>query len=134
MSDELPEIFERVRPVAAPAELRQRVLSAVEREIRTRRKPAWERALEWGVAACLVLGIGLNAWQWRTGRPWQRALAPAPNAPLQAESLPLSGQQLAEQQLADLVSKRAQPRRAALAPFGAGYEKLLEEISKPPAG
>ncbi len=66
MNDELPEIFEHVRPVAAPTALRGRVLEAVEKELAPRRKPAWERALELGVAACLALGVGLNAWQWQS--------------------------------------------------------------------
>ncbi len=71
MTDELPEIFDALKPPRAMPELRERVLSAVNRELARRRKPAWERAFELGVAACLALGIGLNAWQWRGDLGWQ---------------------------------------------------------------
>jgi len=71
MTDELPKIFDALKPPPASPELRERVLSAVNRELARRRKPAWERAFELGVAACLTLGIGLNAWQWRGDLGWQ---------------------------------------------------------------
>jgi hypothetical protein len=81
MNDEPPEIFARVTPRGAPAELRARVLSAVDGQLadqscataglsssadRAPARPRWERILEIAVAASLLLGIGLNAWQWRS--------------------------------------------------------------------
>jgi hypothetical protein len=70
MNDDLPEIFDRLQVLRAPAALRARVLSAVENELVPRKKPRWERALEVGVAACLAVGIGLNAYQWRLDSTW----------------------------------------------------------------
>jgi len=71
MTDELTDELERLPRPAAPAELRERVLSAVSRELahRKRRVPRWERAAEIAVAASLVLGVGMNVWQWRAQSP-----------------------------------------------------------------
>lgn len=71
MTDELPEIFDHLKPQPAPPELRPRVLAAVERELIRRKKPRWERALELGVAASLVIGVGWNVLQWRADERWQ---------------------------------------------------------------
>ncbi|REK12347.1 MAG: hypothetical protein DWQ37_12345 [Planctomycetota bacterium] len=130
MNDELPEFFERAKPPAAPAALRARVLSAVERELAPRRKPAWERALEWGVAASLTLGIGMNIWQWQRPGPLASHSKPAPNAQWTPRS------PLADEQLTDFVNKRlaAQPPRDTQAAFGKHYEEVLREISEHPAG
>lgn len=132
MNDELPEIFERVRPDAAPAELRPRVLSAVAAELKARRKPAWERALEWGVAACLALGIGLNAWQFQMQPRWQRALSPGAEPVQQAQRSPLG-----DEQLTDFVNKRLASQRPPLGawtPISSDYEKAVREIAERPAG
>ena len=81
MTDELPGIFDRLKQPSAPPELRPRVLSAVERELTRRRKPRWERALELGVAASLVIGVGWNALQWRADGRWPaRVDGPRPAA------------------------------------------------------
>lgn len=129
MTDDLPEIFERVKPAAAPTALRPRVLSAVERELSRRHKPAWERALELGVAATLALGIGLNAWQFQH----RGLIEPDPSAePQRAQRSPLGDEQLIE-----FVNKRlaAQPpRRDPPAAFGEHYQELLQEIQEHPAG
>jgi hypothetical protein len=71
MMDELADELERRPRPAAPAELRERVLSAVSRELvnHKRRVPRWERAAEIAVAASLVLGVGMNVWQWRAQSP-----------------------------------------------------------------
>lgn len=78
MDDFSNELDRRPRPMP-PAELRERVLSAVSRElaIPKRRKPLWERAAEIAVAASLVLGVGMNVWQWRADQAWnQRVFGP----------------------------------------------------------
>lgn len=67
MNDELPEPLNRISPPAAPRELRQRTLAAVNRELAIRRKPHWERVLELSVAATFVLGVGLNSSLIRSG-------------------------------------------------------------------
>jgi hypothetical protein len=67
VTDDLPEIFDPCTPRPAPAELRARTLSAVDRELARRRKPRWERAFQWAVAASLLVGVGLNVWLWRAG-------------------------------------------------------------------
>lgn len=71
MTDELSHELDRLPRPAAPEELRERVLSAVSRELanRKRRVPRWERAAEIAVAASLVLGVGMNVWQWRAQSP-----------------------------------------------------------------
>jgi len=79
VSDELPDIFRQLRPRPAPAALRPRVLDAVERTLARSTKPRWERAFELAAAACLMLGVGLNVWCWRTEEPWQlRVYGPSP--------------------------------------------------------
>ena len=81
MTDDLPEIFDRLKQPSAPPELRPRVLSAVERELIRRKKPRWERALELGVAASLVIGVGWNVLQWRADGRWPvRVDGPRPAA------------------------------------------------------
>jgi hypothetical protein len=65
MNEDLPDFLQVPSASPAPPELRVRVLSAVERELTRRRKPRWERVLEWSVAASLALGIGLNVWRWQ---------------------------------------------------------------------
>jgi hypothetical protein len=71
MQDDLPEIFEQLKPPAAPPSLRPRVLATVNSELAKRRKPRWEQVLELSVAALLFLGIGINAWQaYAPTSPW----------------------------------------------------------------
>lgn len=62
MNEDLPDFLPVPSSPSTSLELRARVLAAVERELKQRRKPRWERALEWSVAASLLLGVGLNAW------------------------------------------------------------------------
>jgi hypothetical protein len=75
VNDELPKLFEQCLPRPAPADLRARTLTAVDRELNRRRKRPWERVFELTAAAILLVGIGLNAWllasdhPWRAGRP-----------------------------------------------------------------
>lgn len=80
MSSELPEEFARLTPQKAPAELRQRIVVAVNEELAApastnaaskRRKPRWERALELATAASLALGIGMHVWQSQHDAAWR---------------------------------------------------------------
>jgi hypothetical protein len=71
MNDGLPEIFEQLRVPPAPAELRARVLGAVEQELKRKRRPRWERMFELASAACLLIGIGLTVWQWKADAAWR---------------------------------------------------------------
>lgn len=81
MSSELPEEFARLTPQKAPAELRPRVLAAVNEALAAsstkviagerRRKPRWERALELATAASLALGIGMHVWQSQHDAAWR---------------------------------------------------------------
>lgn len=134
MNDELPEIFDEQRPRPAPPALRTRVLAAVERELTRHKKPRWERALEWGVAACLLVGIGWNAWQWESQTPWQRVAAPASAAgSTRYADRPAFG----DERLADFVNKRlagGRGRHDRAAAFGQAYEKLLQQAAQPSAG
>lgn len=87
MTDELPEIFDRLQPQPAPPELRPRVLAAIERELARRKKPRWERALELGVAASLVVGVGWNLLQWRADIEWQRPTRSTPTVAANEQDL-----------------------------------------------
>ena len=80
MTSELPDEFARLTPQKAPAELRQRVLAAVDEELALptsvnaaskRRKPRWERALELATAASVALGIGMHVWQSQHDAAWR---------------------------------------------------------------
>jgi hypothetical protein len=77
MSEDLPDFLQVPPASPAPPELRARVLTAVERELTRRRKPRWERAIEWGVAASLVLGVGLSVWRWEVDE-FPRVVQPRP--------------------------------------------------------
>jgi hypothetical protein len=134
MNEELPEFFDDLRPRTAPVRLRREVLAAVDRELSRRRKPRWERALELAVAACFLVGVGLTAWQWKSEGPWQRlGTPPASSGGDRYADRPAFG----DDRLAEFVNKRLAarpPRRDPLTSFAEGYEKLLQEVTEPPAG
>ncbi|MEX0641646.1 MAG: hypothetical protein WD468_03045 [Pirellulales bacterium] len=130
MTDELPEMFDRVTPPAPPA-LRPRVLAAVDRELAPRGKPVWERAMEIGVAACLVFGIGLNVWQWQSGTDWQQRvnrtsveLAATGGHAGDVASSDAQVDQLIRDRLAMLA-----PPPEPQAPLLKQYEQLLKELT-----
>jgi hypothetical protein len=81
MNDEqLPELFDRMNRQPAPAALRPRVLAAVGAELR--RRPAWQRALEWSAAAVFLVGMAMFAWQQQEEAAWRaRILHDAPPRP-----------------------------------------------------
>jgi hypothetical protein len=116
MTDELPEIFDRLKPQPAPTELRPRVLSAVERELARRRKPRWERAFELGVAACLALGVGLNVVQWRSDAKRPAGAHGPPSAAAREEFVDavasIMDEATAKTLVDGLVSMRSRPVRA----------------------
>jgi hypothetical protein len=116
MTDELPEIFDRLKPQPAPPELRPRVLAAVERELTRRKKPRWERAFELGVAASLLVGVGLNVWQWR-GDGHRQASVHGPLPAAAREELvdavaSITDEATAKMLVDGLVSMRLHPDRA----------------------
>jgi len=117
MTDELPEIFDHVNPQPAPPKLRPRVLTAVERELARRKKPVWERALEVGVAASLVIGVGLNVWQWQADKRWQAGVhgplpATAEHQDLIDVVASVTDEATAQMLVDRLVSVRLHPDRA----------------------
>jgi hypothetical protein len=111
MTDELTDELHRLPRPTAPAELRERVLSAVGRELsnRKRRVPRWERAAEIAVAASLVLGVGMNVWQWRADRAWHQRLFEPRVAGYDSidQGAALAG---SDPQLAQLARQRTIPR------------------------
>jgi hypothetical protein len=128
MTDDLPEIFDRLDTPQPPAELRARVLAAVDRELTRRRKPRWERALELGVAASFVLGVGLNVWQ-VSAEP----LGPTPSlAVANEEPASLIEQLAADEQVVD--GRGTMTRRRVPGPFDAQYAELLQELLDTKAG
>jgi hypothetical protein len=136
MTDELPEIFDQIKPRPAPRELRGGVLAAVERELASRRKPVWERALEIGVAASLVLGIGLNVWQWRSGASWQQPVDRS-SAEFALTRLQTGDVASSDADVDQLIHDRLVmlgPRRELQAPISQQYERLLKELTKPGSG
>jgi hypothetical protein len=80
MRHELPDEFSRLTPQRAPAELRQRALAAVGKELSARatdstttnrHKPLWERAMELATATSLALGVGLHVWHSQHDAVWR---------------------------------------------------------------
>jgi hypothetical protein len=136
MTDQLPEIFAGLTPHSAPPELRSRVLVAVERELARRKKPLWERALELSVAACLVLGVGLNVWQWRADADWQQRVfgSPVQSARSQSHDRTLAA---SDEDVEQLIRNRLvmlAPRRPVQAPLAEEYERLLKELTESNSG
>jgi hypothetical protein len=131
MTDELPEIFDQLAVPPAPPELRERVLSAVNRELTRRRKPLWERAFELSVAASLALGIGLNAWQWRASATQPRR---GYASFAQSAGLERSGGHFAasdahvDQVIRDRLALLAATREPQ-APISQEYERLVKELA-----
>ena len=114
MTDELPEIFEHVKPPPAPPELRPRVMAAIERELTRRKKPRWERALELSVAACLAVGVGWNVLQWRADGRWHERAYPTPPVAAGRQDLvdavaSITDRRTAEMLVDRLVSARLRP-------------------------
>ncbi len=133
MSDELPEIFARLKPRPAPAKLRTQILAGVESHLTRRTKPRWERAIELAVAASVVLGIGLNVWQVQSAEAWQlRVFGPAPvPAPVtevagMAASVtdPATGKLIEERLLSVRSAKRGNSET-----LRRRYEQLLHELT-----
>jgi hypothetical protein len=136
MTDELPEIFKQLPPQSAPPELRPRVLSAVERELARRKKPRWERAFELGVAACLALGVGLNAWQWRADvnsheRVYGSSIESAGDS-RHGHVFAASDAEV-DRFIHDRLAMLG-PHRELQAPTSQQYERLLKELIGPGAG
>ena len=171
MNDELPEIFGRVTPRGAPAELRARVLAAVDHQLagnsfapaglcatglsssadalcataslpssaaRAPARPRWEHILEIAVAASLLLGVGMNLWQWRTYDDWQaRVYGPRPVSAAIAE-LAATVESVTDAQTAQAVVERFSDSRAArrsseLTLFPQ-YNQLLHELTSSKSG
>lgn len=139
MDDELPDIFEQLRP-QPPAELRARVLAGVNRELQRRQKPRWERWLERSVAASFLLGVSLNVWQFRSSvnTPQSRSAAATQNvATAPKASAARSALGLGDARLDELVSRRVKHLGRTPKPIGAvttASQRLLGEIAQPPAG
>ncbi len=136
MTDELPEIFDRLKPQPAPTELRPRVLASVERELARRKKPRWERALELGVAACLALGVGLNVMQWQSSANWHERVY---GSSIESAGAERHGRAFAssDAHVDQLIHDRLVmlgPRRASQTPLSQQYERLLKELTKPGSG
>jgi hypothetical protein len=125
MHDDLPEIFEQLKPSGAPAYLRSRVLATVEGELAKRRKPRWERVLELSVAASFLLGVGLNVWQFSESSLFGGT-----------RSTNFANEQVATGELdgADSEGRTAQRLRRPRGPFDEDYAKLLAELIEKPAG
>jgi hypothetical protein len=125
MHDDLPEIFEQLKPHVAPPELRSRVLASVNSELAKLGKPRWERVLEWSVAASFVLGVGLNVWQFSESSLFAGI-----------RSTNIATEQVAKDQRegADSDGLTAQRPRRPRGPFDEDYAKLLAELFEKPAG
>lgn len=130
MHEELPEPLNRVSPPAAPRELRQRTLAAVDRELSVRRKPRWERVLERAAVVLVVVGVGLNVWQ--ASQPDAMAVIREQHvSPTVARRSKMLDREL-EQSLQGRMAIRSTSRDREA--FGAAYRRLLAEVSKQPAG
>lgn len=127
MTDEPPEIFDRLKPPQAPAELRLRVLVAVGRELKSR-KPRWERALELTVAASFALGVGLNVWQFSA----EPLGIPAPRGVAAQESTSLIEELALVKENAD--GHQTRTKRRVPGPFDARYAELMAELVEKAAG
>jgi hypothetical protein len=117
MNDDLPEIFDQIKPPAAPSHLRSRVLAAVNGELAKRRKPRWERVLELSVAASFVLGVGLNLSEFLS--LWQERYRIASKHDLAAS-------QTSENESQDATWVQGSLHRQ--------YANLLTELLREPAG
>lgn len=145
MNDHLPPDFEQLRPRPAPRELRHRVLAAVDRRLANRsftatrlpddcspRIALWERAAELAVAASLLLGIGMNAWQWRSAPAWQARIH---GAPVVSDAVAALGEAVAsvtDAQVARSVIESLPlptPRAANESAFIRDYQRLLDELA-----
>ncbi len=147
MNDELPPVFQRLTPCPAPSELRERVLAAVDRRLAdpspaitvlpgngSRRVAPWERAAELMVAACLLLGVGMNAWQWRSEPAWQARVYGAPVVSDAVAALSEAVASVTDSQVARAVIERLPKSTAHAADesaFARDYQKLLDELSSP---
>jgi len=131
MNDELPEPLSRIQPLAAPRELRQRTLSAVNRELAVHRKPRWERVLELSAAALVFIGIGLNVWQ--ASQPDVIAVIREQQArPAFARKKDLFDRELEQSLKSRMAIRPTAPRDTE--GFSAAYRRLLAEVSNQPAG
>jgi hypothetical protein len=138
MTDDLENELELLLRPAAPAGLRGRVLSAVAQELtaRKRRVPLWERAAEIAVAASLLLGVGMNLWQWRENQAWhQRVFGPSSAASDCADhggAMQDSDPQLAQLQRQRVVSRPTSWERWQRR--GQWQTQLALEIAAQPGG
>jgi hypothetical protein len=73
MNDSITRALAKLTPQPTSTALRDRVFSVLERELRRRRKPRWERYFERSVAATVLIAIGLTCW-----RSWPAGAPPAP--------------------------------------------------------
>jgi hypothetical protein len=130
MHDDLPEIFEQLKPPVAPPRLRPRVLSAVNSELAKRRKPRWERVLERAAVVLFVVGVGMNVWQF--SQPDVITVIHQQQAPPTfARRSGLLDHEL-EQSLKGRKSMLPGSRDPEAS--SAEYHRLLAEVSKQPAG
>jgi hypothetical protein len=130
MQDDLPEIFEQLKPPAAPPSLRPRVLATVNSELAKRRKPRWERVLERAAVMLVAVGVGLNVWQ--VSQPDVIAVIREQHAsPAVARRSRMFDREL-EQSLEGRMAIRSTSRDSEAT--GAAYRRLLAEVAQQPAG
>lgn len=130
MNDDLPEIFDQLKPPAAPPELRSRVLATVNGELANRRKPRWERVLERAAVVLIVVGVGMNVWQ--VSQPNVITVVREQQAPSSVARRSEMLDRELEQSLKGRKAIRPTSRDPEL--LNAAYRRLLAEVSKQPAG
>ncbi len=156
MNDEPPEIFDRVTPRGAPAELRARVLAVVDRQLadqldasddpvscataglsssacRAPAGPRWERIVEIVVAASLLLGVGMNVWQQRADEAWQARVFGPPPVPRAIADLAQAVASVTDAQTGQWVQQRLSDSRPTRPPTdpqrNERYEPLLHGLT-----
>ncbi|HEV3138304.1 MAG TPA: hypothetical protein VGZ26_10375 [Pirellulales bacterium] len=137
MNDDLPDIFRRLTPRAAPEELRPRVLAAVSRELARRSTPRWERMFEQVVAASLLVAAGLACWRTRDEEQWQARVYGPPTVPSAIAEVAQAVASVTDEQTGRWVQERlsaALPsRRDYVKSRLETYQRILNELQTLPS-
>jgi hypothetical protein len=137
MNDDLPEAFRRLTPLAAPSELRGRVLEAVERELNRPKKPRWERVFERSVAASLLIAAGLACWRTRAEEQWQARVYGPPTVPSAIAEVAQAVASVTDEQTGRWVQERlsagSSSRRDDVKSRLETYQRILDELATLPS-
>jgi hypothetical protein len=138
MTDDVEQLLSQLTPRGVRAEVRPRVLGAVEAELAAPAASPWARRAALAVAASLLVGVALNVYAGVSSKRQLARLFGPPPVSRRAMELAKVIEEVTDRQTAQWLCQRmAAPRPASpddLARHYATVQQLIRELESPPKG